>query len=157
MSSIPASFTKAEFEAALPAHASTKHPLWICLGLDKGEFIYSIPVQGAAAAVFIRSSIGSNLQSKPKGEDSIRLWLGDPATRKPLAAKLSKYITRTQGWDSRLVEQVRTLWRLAKELGTCDCGKLRVLRVVEKDGPNKGRAFTCCPANCRESFKFIEL
>ncbi|KOC68743.1 DNA topoisomerase 3-alpha [Habropoda laboriosa] len=38
----------------------------------------------------------------------------------------------------------------------CDCNEMAKQRIVQKDGPNKGRSFYSCPKNMNESCKFFQ-
>jgi hypothetical protein len=138
-------FTRADFEAALPKHKVTGEPLCKCLGVVSGEYTYLLPVSDKVG-VMIRSSVKSDGVSAGVGEDSIRLWLVDPSNdNAPLSSKVTRWIARTGAWRVRVVEQARTLYGLGKRLGACpDCGKALALRKVKKEGPNKGKLFFSC-------------
>lgn len=140
-------FTKETFEASLPKDKNTEAALWIMEGLVDGEYVYSIHVSDYCA-IKIRSSVRQNGLSGASGKDSIRMWLADPITGRPMGSKLSRWTTRVNGWQERIIKQLRELWRMAKKINVCPtCGK-DVIKVfkVKKDGPNKGRIFLKCMA-----------
>lgn len=146
-------FTLAQFEAALPVHKTLKEPLWQGPVFIKGEYCYTIPVN-ERCAVTVRSSIGREGIAADTGDDSIRVLLIDISTGKPLAKKLSKWVTRVPGWANRLTAQIRTLYKIGLKLTSCpQCGKARRYNVVKKEGPNQGRAFLVCESN---HFQFLE-
>lgn len=134
-------FTKEEFERALPK-SKTDHSkvLWKYEGLDKGEHCYSLLIDDKSK-IFIRSSVKGDNKSADTGKDSIRIYLVNNDNR-PIGSKISKYITRVSGWQTRLVEQLRFLFRLRKLAGNDPSGNPMPVLKVEKDGPNKGRFFT---------------
>ncbi len=71
-------FDKATFEAALPKLRGTNTPAWRCIGLDKGEYAYVIPLaKGKPAAIYVRSSVDKTNWSRATGEDSIRAFVVD--------------------------------------------------------------------------------
>lgn len=136
-------FTKAQFESALPVHNQTGEPLWRFGGLRDGEYEYLMPID-SLSAILIRSSIHSDGFSAESGEDSIRAWLVNNED-KPLGSKVSKWVTRVPGWETRLKETLRTLWQLRKQSGNCiNCGEPLGIFKVKKEGPNKGRWFAKC-------------
>jgi hypothetical protein len=138
------SFTRAQFEASLPHNKVTGAPLWLSLGVVSGEYVYLVPVSDACA-IMIRSSVREDGMSAGKGEDSIRLWLVEPGTHKPLSSKISRWIARTGNWRARLTEQARTLYALGRKLGPCPkCKAPLALRKVAKEGANKGKLFFSC-------------
>lgn len=147
-------FTKAQFEDALPVNKHTGEPLWKCNGLSGGEYVYSLRIN-KSAVVIVRSSIQGDGRSAGSGEDSIRLWLADPASGKPLTKKLSRWIARTGDWRGRLESQLRRLFEIGLHIKTCNCGGQVTVKEVKKDGDNKGRLFASCKANCPESFKWL--
>jgi len=144
--------TKQEFEDALPKHRETHAPLWQYAGFVDGEHTYYVPLpRDQNTGVMIRSSIGRDGTNADVGEDSIRGWLvekrrsiaGDVFA--PLGAKTQKWITRTSGWDRRLLAMIRTLltWRL--RAGDCPvCNKPKRIFVTKKPGKNKDRPFAKC-------------
>ena len=139
-------FDRAAFEAALPSVA--RQPLWSALGLVAGEHCYVIPIK-PGVLIYIRSSVDASGFCAETGWDSIRCWLAADATGKPLGGKCERWISRVSGWQNRMTETLRTLWRLGRKLKPCpDCGvQLHALKV-KKPGPNHGRFFASCPS-CR--------
>jgi len=113
-------FTKAEFEAALPKHRGSGKPLWIHTGLIQGEHEYAVFVTDGDMptnkAIFIRSSVGKNGVSADSGKNSIRLWVSYEYKGKwrPLK-KLDRWTTRVPGWQGRMTEKLRELYKLALE------------------------------------------
>lgn len=134
-------FTKEDFERALPK-SKTDHSLvlWKYEGLDKSEHCYSIPID-EKSKIFIRSSVKSDNKSADTGKDSIRIYLVNNQNR-PIGSKISKYITRVPGWQTRLIEQLRFLFRLRRLAGNDSNNNPMPVLKVEKEGPNKGRFFT---------------
>lgn len=146
-------FTISQFEAALPVHKELKAPLWQGPVFIKGEHVYTIPVNDACA-ITVRSSIGRDGVAADTGDDSIRVLLIDKNTGKPVAKKLSKYVTRVPGWAARLTAQLKVLYKIGLMLTPCpQCGTSRRYNVVKKEGPSKGRAFLVCE---KSHFKFLE-
>lgn len=136
-------FSKAEFEAALPKHKTTGAQLWSSRGFDKGEYVYFVPVT-EHAGIIIRSSVDSSGYAASTGEDSIRMWLVDPNTDAPVGGKLSKYVTRVRGWQSRLEEQLRTLYRIGRFVRPCTCGGTVRVGKSKKENEMKGYLFASC-------------
>lgn len=140
--------TKQEFENALPKHRSTGDPLWEYVGFIQDEHVYYVPLpRDKNTGVMIRSSIGQDGQNADVGENSIRAWLveKDGQNHKPLGSKSQKWITRTSGWDKRLVAMIRTLLTWRFRAGDCPvCQKPKRIFVVKKPGANKGRPFAKC-------------
>ena len=140
-------FSKKEFEAALPAG------FWVYSGFIDGEHTYSIEIT-ADIFITIRSSIGSSGFSAKTGEDSIRAWLVGK-DGKPLGSKVSKWTTRTKGWEERLLRVLRTLWAWAKKAGYCPTCKIpKNVFVVKKAGKNKGRVFCKC-GKCGNGWEWL--
>jgi len=180
-------FTREQFEAALPQSQPKKRGWWPgdytarCSGrygcsmasvVDKGEFIYSIPVtvispertpgtvisnepEDMVVATYvncyiaIRSSVREDGNSAGTGKDSIRLYL--MGVDGPVASKLTKYITRVKGWEQRMTTQLRTLYKIGLSLKPCpSCGDLRHGFIAGKGKEstaqehNKGRVFQKC-------------
>lgn len=136
-------FNRQQFEDALPKHKTTGAILWEACGLYLGEFTYLIPVK-EGVSIMIRSSIGSSGFSAGTGEDSIRLWIVNPLTLAPLGSKVSNYITRVNGWQSRLTAQLRLLYTLANKIRPCSCGGTVQIFKVRKAGPTKDKLFISC-------------
>jgi len=138
-------FTREQFEAALPRNKQTQAQLWKADGLVDGEYEYTVRIS-EHVVIKIRSSVKYNGVSGECGKDSIRLWLADPTTGKPMGNKLNRHTTRVNGWQLRMTEALRELWRMGSKVTVCPtCGKA-VVKVfkVKKDGPNKGRTFLKC-------------
>lgn len=129
-------FTKTEFEAALPK--SNNYPVQYA-GLIQREHCYYLNIN-EKARIFIRSSVDHTGISAGAGEDSIRTFLVDNSGR-PLGSKIIKYTTRKPGWDERLKANCRYLIRLHKAAGLdADNNPRPILKV--KGGENKGRFFS---------------
>lgn len=139
-------FSREQFEAALPAG------LWSSIGCVDGEFQYRMEVNSAVFIV-IRSSVRPDGYAAETGADSIRCWLVNAAGQ-PLAKKVQAYVTRVPGWQNRMLEVLRGLWRKAKTFHYC-CGEVMRQNVVKKDGPNKGREFRTCD-RCG-AFEWVEV
>lgn len=145
-------FTKSQFEAALPTDKTTHQPLWVALGLIKGEHTYKININ-QFCAIEIRSSVHANGLSAPTGADSIRAWLVG-ADGKPVGSKVQSYVMRTRGWELRMVEMLRKLYKMGNRVTMCPrCSKLVQIFKVKKEGPKKGSLFTKC--ECPNSFSWI--
>lgn len=117
-------FTKAEFEAALPVDLKTKQPLWEPLGTHMGEYVYAVAVVGTNKRVVVRSSVSAATDvSGGLGEDSIRLWVEYTYKGKwyPLAKDDTRWTTRQAGWPDRMRGKIRDLY----ELGLADSQKWR--------------------------------
>lgn len=141
-------FTKEEFEAALPK--TDKFPIEN-LGVVDGEYCYILKVN-EKAGIFIRSSVKSNGRSAGTGEDSIRCFLVD-SKRAPFAAKAVKWTTRLPGWDGRMKDNFRYLIRLHRAAGFDTKGEPAKIFKVNKEGPNKGRYFI--PETPTSHFKWL--
>jgi hypothetical protein len=139
-------FSRERFENALPK-GRFGEALWRQMGLDKGEYQYTMPVR-EGVAILIRSSVRADGKSADRGKDSIRAWIVDSITLQPLSRKLKAYTTRAFGWEVRLIDTLRKLWAIAQRLPECpDCKKPLGYFIVKKEGPNKGREFRKC-ATC---------
>lgn len=141
-------FSKEQFENALPVGH------WEYTGLIQGEHTYSIKITDDIF-ISIRSSVDSSGYSADTGEDSIRAWLitknGDV-----LGSKVSKWTNRRPGWNKRLLEVLRTLWKMAQFSGYCEkCKVPNGVYKIKKVGPNKGKIFKKC-IKCGEGFEFME-
>ena len=137
-------FTKAEFENALPIHRTTGKKLWVSKGIRNGEEVYTLPIDDKTA-IEIRSSVKSDGVCASTGKDSIRMWLTDTSGA-PLGSKVNRYTTRVPGWEGRMTETLRTLYKWRKKAGNCPmCGEPKKVFLVKKEGPNKGRVFSQCP------------
>lgn len=137
--------TREKFEAVLPRHRKTNAQLWYGLGLKNGEYTYRLKLDSSKLEIEIRSSIDVTERSRGEGSDSIRAWIVDPQTGDPVGSKLKSYVTRTPGWDRRLLALLRDLSKNMLAVQPCPtCGKPLGVLVVKKAGPNKGRRFTSC-------------
>lgn len=150
-------FTKEEFEKALPRHKDTGNALWDYIGFVDGEYVYTLPVDHGDdrhVRIVIRSSVRVDDIAADSGEDSIRVWLEGGIRLSEFVAWYSlgkaggRWITRVSGWQDRLTAKLRELYRLGMQLERCEaCEAWKVVRIVKKDTPNKGRYFTICN-NC---------
>ena len=136
-------FTKEQFEAALPRSLTTGAILWKSEGLIQGEWCYSIRIDDKTK-VLIRSSVKEGGESAEIGEDSIRTFLVT-TDNKFLGSKVSKWTTRRPGWEERMRENCRSLIRLRRRAGDNKEGKPHLIRRVKKDGANLGRFFAFDP------------
>jgi ssDNA-binding Zn-finger/Zn-ribbon topoisomerase 1 len=124
-------FTKREFEDALPKDKDSGENLWEYFRFDKGEHTYIVPVN-ENVAVMIRSSVNMDGVAAESGADSIRLYLMDVESEQPLAKKVDAWTQRTVGWQDRMIDKIRTLYKKGLQMVTCPkCGKGR---MVERDG-----------------------
>ena len=139
-------FTRTEFEAALPLIKKTHQALWNYAGFIGGEHAYTVPVK-PGVIIQVRSSIGADGYSRDVAKDSIRCWLTDP-TGKPLGSKYGRWVTRVPGWDKRLTEILRALWKFGRRLVACPkCGQ-QMSAFKTSGGPNEGRWYMKC-ADCQ--------
>jgi hypothetical protein len=136
-------FSRQEFEDALPKHKVTGALLWQAGGMLMGEYVYYISVT-THAQIMIRSSVDSTGYAASTGNDSIRLWLVDPRNDSPVASKLSHHVTRVRGWQTRLTNQLRILYRLAHLVRPCTCGELIRVGKSTKNNEHKGWLFASC-------------
>lgn len=136
-------FDKETFEAALPKHKETGEPLWGYSGLIEREHTYFLDVR-PGVKILIRSSLKSDDVAAESGKDSIRSWLADD-DGKPLGNKVKSHVSRVNGWQRRMTEVLRELYKRAYEAGDCPtCGKPMSCFKTKKPGPNKGRLFFKC-------------
>jgi hypothetical protein len=136
-------FSKLQFENALPKG------YWTYSGLIEGEHTYKIQIT-PDIFITIRSSVGSNDWSAETGEDSIRAWLITHNNR-VLSVKTQKWVTRSKGWDKRLLDMLRKLWELARVSGYCKT--CNIPRSIFKAKKNK-KLFCQC-TKCNNSFEWI--
>lgn len=135
-------FTKERFEKALPCLKGTKQPLWLSEGIRSGEYGYLIPVK-PGVVILVRSTIDSTGVAANSGEDSIRCWLADSGGVS-LGSKDVRWISRVNGWDRRMTETLRKLWRVGHRLEACPtCGKM-MGAFKAKTGHNVGKWFMKC-------------
>lgn len=135
-------YTKERFEEALPKVGG--QPLWTALGLRGGEHCYIVPV-APGVLIYVRSTVRADGVAADTAKDSIRCWLASDDGGSALGSKDVRWIARTTGWDRRMTETLRALWRLGRQLKPCACGKMMLALKVTKPGENKGRWFTKCP------------
>lgn len=146
-------FSREQFEQALPVVNGT--PLWKGLGLVKREFVYVLQVR-PGVLIYIRSSIQPNGFAADKAQDSIRCWLAADETGKPLGTKDQRWITRVPGWEKRLIELLRKLWRRGNKLAPClKCQSQTIAVKSKKPGANLGRWYVCC-TNCSNFVTWLE-
>ncbi|HUW11965.1 MAG TPA: UvrD-helicase domain-containing protein, partial [Anaerolineae bacterium] len=110
-------FTTEQFEAALPVDSTTGEKLWESLGMVQGERAYAVAVKGTNKRIIIRSSIGVSGVAASSGQDSIRLWAEyyyPKADEWFSLAKLDAWTTRVSGWERRMTEKLRELWKLCQ-------------------------------------------
>lgn len=143
-------FDKATFEAALPVAKASGEPLWYEVDPEDGEYCYVIPIDGRAG-IMVRSSVHVGTgRSADSGEDSIRAWLIEIETGRPLGKKVTRWTTRLVGWANRLVNNadsvVRTLWIWRMRAGDCPyCYEpLRVAKVTDKNKETFDRPYASC-------------
>jgi hypothetical protein len=157
-------FSRERFEQALPVHKDTGKPLWQGIGLREGEECYIIPVRlNPGVLIYIRSSVKENGYAAESAEDSIRCWLAADITGRGLGSKPKRWITRVNGWDKRLTEQLQLLWRVGRRIEACHnpahaddqfITLRHAYRVKDKESKNYGQWFLKCPA-CGEGFEWI--
>lgn len=138
-------FTKAEFEAALPTRRDDGSALWSSLGIISGEFCYLIPAT-QTVSIMVRSSMDYTGVAADTGQNSIRVLLVRGENHVKVSHKLTRlYVTRQPGWQDRLKETLRYLWRIAQQVsGSCPkCGSwLHVF--VSKQERSDGMVFKKC-------------
>jgi len=111
-------FTKEQFEAALPKNKTTHEPMWEAIGLNAGEWTYVIPVAETNKRICIRSSVKTNGVSANTGKNSIRLWVEYfyPKAGKWFAlGKYDAHTTREPGWEERMHKKLQALYGMALE------------------------------------------
>jgi hypothetical protein len=146
-------FSKDQFEGVLPKHKDTGVELWDYVGFNYGEHCYRMTIN-QDIAIQIRSSVNGNGLAAETGENSIRAWLID-SDGKPLGSKVQAYVTRRPGWEKRLVDMLRELWKRAQQAGYCSkCKKPRGVFKVKKSGRNKGKLFAKC-FPCDDGFEWL--
>lgn len=136
-------FSKAQFEKSLPLIGEI--PCWEHVGLQNGEHCYVVHVK-EGVGIFIRSSIKADGLAADVAEDSIRLWLSSDHKGTPLGSKDQRWIARIKGWDKRLLETMRGLWRVGVQIEKCSgCGEMmQALKVRNGKPENVGRWFMVC-------------
>ena len=128
-------FSKQRFENALPKDRQN-NPLWVWVGVVKGEHTYIVPITDKGIHIEIRSSVGGNGIAKESGADSIRLTLLETGASRVLINKYARplvkgrYITRVNGWEMRLIEALRDLYHLGNQLEQ-HCGQSMFLTATK--------------------------
>jgi hypothetical protein len=132
-------FSKLRFEEALPTNKHTGEPIWKYIGFEKGEHVYAVPVK-MGVEIHIRSSIGEDFYAASTGQDSIRFHLYKDG--KPFGSKISCYVTRVRGWENRMLDQLRILWKRATSTELCEyCNGPKAVFKSR----NTGKLFQACP------------
>lgn len=151
-----AQFDRETFEKALPVKrvaslspmipAPIETKLWKPLGIVQGEYAYLVPVR-EPFSIMVRSSVRPDGVSAATGKDSIRCWIVN-GNLQPWGSRIGRYITRVPGWEHRLTDTLRALWKMILFIDNCrHCGQYRKVFRVHKDGPNHGKLFLKC-CNC---------
>lgn len=145
----------------IPASIDTK--LWKPLGVIADEYAYVVPVteKGCEFGILIRSSVRADGKSAGTGKDSIRCWIVSMTDYKPWGSKVSKYITRVPGWEKRLTDTLRQLYKMALSIEKCPhCRSWMKVFKVKKEGPTHGKIFLkcviCVPGH-HEPPKYMEI
>lgn len=139
-------------EAALPTDKKTGAKLWFYLGIEDGEHVYTVGAFPDGLRIRIRSSVHTDGHSAT-GEDSIRCWL-ETLVGDPVAPKVTRWVTRVRGWQTRMSDTLRYLYKLSSYITLCPtCLTWKKAKRVKKTGPNKGRVFTSC--ECVKSFTWL--
>ena len=128
-------FTREQFEQALPTHRKTGEPLWKYTGLIQNEHAYCIMIPDTNKRIMVRSSVKGNGVSASTGKDSIRLWVEYHYRKidKWLSlGKLDAWTTRVPGWQDRMTDKLRKLWQLALEDSKNGKRKVQATPVVPK-------------------------
>ena len=127
------------------------------LGIVQGEYSFWRPIDSNPLfGVYVRSSIGASKISDETGKDSIRVYLAKKVeNRIELVGFSGHWLTRSKGWESRLLEKMREIYGafIRKEYKTCPiCGEILIINKIKKlNSPNKGKMFGACPK--KEHFK----
>ena len=135
-------FSKEQFESALPENA-------VYSGLESGEHVYKI--NSGKVSIVIRSSVDASGFAADSGKDSIRMWLVNAETGKPLGKKVDAYTTRVTGWEKRMLSKIQILEERAKSIMTCP--KCDNGLMIERKG--KYGAFLGCSnyPKCKHTMK----
>jgi hypothetical protein len=156
-------FTREQFEEqALPVDKTSGHPLWKYIGLRGGEHAYLVKLPKNNIGIEVRSSVESNGFSAETGGNSIRCWIVDVETLKPMGSKINRWTNRTKGWGERTKMILRQLWEMGAKIVPCpSCppqkdvdNRLRCFKV-KKAGPNKGKLFLKCPLESCRHFEWF--
>ncbi len=141
-------FTIKEFERGLEGVLNGTP--FSCLGMQKGELVYTVPVKDTNKRIVVRSSIDHTGMAAESGADSIRVWVEywhEHGDRWDALGKDSKsWTTRLPGWPKRLRDRLRAAWAIAmadskpkpqpqSDGESCPkCGSSMVLRTRKHDG-----------------------
>ncbi len=142
-----ATFTKDDFEKRMKARINKTSDLFEFYGIIAGEYVFTMKVSDLAE-VMIRSSVRLDGRAASTGKDSIRCWLVNPQTKESIGSKVSKYITRVDGWEERLVIALRKLYKMGRFLKNERQGI-----YITKDGRlvlKEGDVWTTVAANAKE-------
>jgi hypothetical protein len=143
-------FSKSDFETKVMG----KLNIPFTVQFTQGEYRYRFPVKTRGVYITVSSSIDRSGFAQDTGENSIRAWLTDNMGS-PLGSKVQKWVTRQNGWDTRVLGMLRSLYKMGMKIDKCPkCNKLQGVYIVKKDGANKGRIFTNCKV-CQTGFNWI--
>lgn len=118
-----------EFEAVLPRFTRK---------IEMDEYVYRIPLSPRAEIV-VRSTISVKGISRGTGKDSIRVWIEQDG--RPFGSKDGNWITRTKGWQDRLIEKIGLLVMRYERAGNCPtCGERKAVFRSRKNV-----VFSICP------------
>ena len=122
-----AQFDRETFEKALPVKrvaslspmvpAPIETKLWKPLGIVQGEYAYLVPVR-EPFSIMVRSSVRPDGVSAATGKDSIRCWIVN-GNIQPWGSRIGRYITRVPGWEHRLIDTLRALWKMILLIDRC--------------------------------------
>ena len=122
-----------DIESVLPYHPATRLPIY--KALDNGDYYIDIP--SSRTAVLVRPSV-------KKGH---LVWLAYSANQeKPIDKELQSRFFGLTG----LKAEIKRLYELGKKLGTCGCGRSRIVKKEKKE------LYMACPMNCTESREKIK-
>ena len=149
-------FSKQEFEHALPTNDDGEK-LWEYVGFEKGEHVYKMQIKNGSVkrvAILIRSSVKADGYAAETGKDSIRLWLVNSKTNDSLGKKVDAYTTRTSGWQERMQEKLRTLYK--RGLQMVNCPKCKTGVMLERNG-KYGKFYGCSNfPSCRHTANSLD-
>jgi hypothetical protein len=144
-------FDRQRFERALPTNKATGMPLWQYLGFTAGEHVYAVNVirtDRQNVRIIIRSSIDYSGYAADTGEDSIRLWLEGEAKDlewDPLGKAAGRWVTRVIGWEDRLTDKLRELYKVGLKIKKCPiCKEWMYAYTSRQQNENNGRMFQTC-------------
>ncbi|MBD3268537.1 AAA family ATPase [bacterium] len=151
-------FSRSEFENALPVDKDTGEALWEYVGFEKGEHVYMMPIKNGEikrVAIMIRSSVKKDGYAAGTGNDSIRLWLVNSKTGKPLGKKVDAYTQRTTGWQKRMNDKLRQLYE--RGLHMYNCPKCSSGVMLERNG-KYGKFYGCSNfPRCRHTMNSLPV